>query len=143
MKTKIFIFSFLFIFSCSPEKGIPVEYSQTCNLENNDKVLEVSGYLKDEGSVYCSNTSGRYECGFNLIGEDKNAKGFTVNIQVGSSSNSVEKLESGYSQKDIKIHDDRGDIVNLEQKVTITGKITTVKDPDEVCYLKVNRIELK
>ena len=41
-------------------------------------------------------------------------RAFTVNIQVGSSSNSV--LESGYSQKDIKIHDDRGDIVNLEKK---------------------------
>jgi hypothetical protein len=142
-KTISLVAAFTLFYTCAPEKGIPVEHSQACNLENNDKVLEVSGYLADEGSVYCSSTSGRFECGFQLINDLQSKKGFSVNIKVGSSSNSVENLESGYSRKDIKIHDDNGNLISLDKKVTVTGKIRTVNDPDIVCYLKVNRIEVR
>ncbi len=143
MKNIISILLILFsISACSP-KGIPTDHSKACDLENNDQVIEVSGYLSDDGSLYCSNTSGRYECGFKLFDDLQSKKGFSADIQVGSSSNSVEKLESGYSAKDIKIHDDNGNIISLDKKVTVTGKIRTVKEPDVVCYLKVRKIEVK
>lgn len=124
-------------------KGKPTNYKDACNLENNDINIEVGGYINDGGSIYCSSTSGRYECGFDFLSDLNSQKGFSVSIKEGSSSNSVEKLESGYKKEDIKIHDDNGKIISLANKVTLTGKIRTVKEPDEVCYMKVYKIEVK
>lgn len=47
--------------------GEPIEFSKACALENDGKTFEVSGVLAQRGSVFCSNTGGRMECGFDLL----------------------------------------------------------------------------
>ncbi|HMV45735.1 MAG TPA: hypothetical protein PK079_18020 [Leptospiraceae bacterium] len=143
MKHIFLITIFFFLTVGCGVKGKPVEYKDACNLENNDTYIEVSGYLNYGGSVYCSSTSGRMDCGFDFLENTNSQKGFSVNIEQGSSSNSVEKFESGYKKEDIKIRDDKGKIISLSDKVTVTGKIRTVKEPDVVCYIKVYKIEVK
>ena len=142
---KYIVLVLLILLGCN-EKGIPVSYQDSCNLENNDKVLEVQGYLSDGGSLYCSSTSGRYECGFEFKNSLEDKENYSANIAVGTGSNEVEELKSGYTSADIKVHDDTNAIVSLSEKVKITGKIHAYKDdtspePDKVhCYIKVTKI---
>jgi hypothetical protein len=61
----------LFRTFCADEKGIPVSFLHACDLQNNDQIIEVSGYISDGGSVYCSNRSGRNEYCIQLLDSPK------------------------------------------------------------------------
>ncbi len=131
-------------FSACNSKGERVEYSSACSDASNKKYIEVEGLLKNKGGVLCSNTSGRMECGFRLMKDGSDTEGFTADIAVGSSANTVEKIEGSFKPEDIKIRDNSGEFVKLGDKVRLTGTMTAVKDPvlaASVCYLKVDRIE--
>jgi hypothetical protein len=67
-------------------------------------------------------------------------KKLSAQIQEGSGANSIEKLESGYKDSDIKIHDNSGQLINLSEKVRITGKMSTTPD-GSVCFMQVDKIE--
>lgn len=125
--------------------GEPVEYARACDPANDKKVIETSGYLDDKGGVFCSNTSGRMECGFKLKNELKDEKGFTADIALDSGANAMDKLERGYKREDIKIRGNNGNPIDLSKKVKVTGTLTSVSDPNaqdgKVCYLKVTKIE--
>ena len=129
----------LVLAACSqPEPGAPVGFSKACALENEKKILAVSGFLKPAGSVFCSNHGGRMECGF-TFGETADAKkGFSAYIEQGSGANTVDKLKSGYRREDLKIRDSAGNVINLAEKVTLTGKMNVAPD---VCFLQVTRID--
>lgn len=76
--------------------------------------------------------------------DGSDTEGFTADIAVGSSANTVEKIEGSFKPEDIKIRDNSGEFVKLGDKVRLTGTMTAVKDPvlaASVCYLKVDRIE--
>lgn len=139
------IISASFAFSACNSKGEPVDHSSACSDTNNKKYIEVSGLLKNKGGIFCSNTSGRMECGFRLMRDEGDTEGFTADLEVGSSSNTVEKIERNFKPEDIKIRDDKGEFVKLGEKVKLTGMITAVKDATSptggVCYLKVDKIE--
>ncbi len=143
---KIFILTLMILINCN-EKGIPTAFSESCRLENTDKTLEVEGYLSDGRSIYCSSTSGRYECGFEFRNSPGDLDNYSANIAVGNSSNTVEELKSGYTSSDIKILDDTSEIISLSQKIKLTGKMTAFKDetsenPEKVyCYIKVTKIQ--
>ncbi len=144
MKLFIALFTFvLMTIHCG--SGTPVEFANACKAENNKKYIEVSGVLETKGGVFCSNTSGPLECGFKLLQNPGDEKGISSDITVGSWSNNVEKPESGFKREDIKIRDDKGEFVQLGEKVKLTGEITAVEDPTAtdgtVCYLKVSKIE--
>ena len=144
MKLSILLFT-LVLLTIHCGDGVPVEYSNACNPDNNKKYISVSGFLDEKGGIFCSNTSGPLECGFKLYNNPGDEKYISSDITVGSFSNNVEKPASGYKREDIKIWDNKGELVKLGEKVKLTGEITAVEDKTAkdgvVCYLKVGKIE--
>lgn len=138
----IFAFLVLFSFGCSTSPGTPIEYSKACATENDKKYIEVSGFFDDGKSVFCSNTGGGpVRCGFNLKETKESEKvSISADIERGNGANEIEELKSGYKKEDIKIRASDGNIVNLAEKVKITGTINFVPG-SERCYLTVSKIE--
>ena len=125
--------------ACSqPEPGTPVEFSKACALENEKKIIAASGYLTPGTSVFCSKHGGRMECGLTLVETADAKKGFGAHVEQGSGANTVDKLKSGYRREDIRIRDSAGNVINLAEKVTLTGKMNVTRD---VCFLQVTKIE--
>ncbi len=134
-----------FIAACN-QTGTPVEYARACDPANEKTYIEVSGFLDDKGGVYCSNTGGGpVRCGFKLLENPGAEKGFSADIEQGTWANNVEKLQSGYKKEDIKIHDNSGNILDLNGKVKLVGKMNVAKNASnpeyDVCYLTVTKIE--
>lgn len=135
----------LFVSACNVV-GEPVEYASACDLANNGKTIEVKGILEEKGgSIFCSNTSGRMECGYSLLAKAGDKEGFSVDLEVGGGANTADKPASGFKREDLKIRDNASQPVKLGDNVKLTGKLTTVKDATDpkggVCYLKVYKIE--
>jgi hypothetical protein len=128
-----------FTLGCN-KTGTPVEFSQACNIENEKKYLEVSGFLDDKGSVYCSNRSGRMECSFKLKENPTGEKTIGAEIEVGTAANTVEELKKNFKREDIKIRDNNGNIISLTDKVKLTGQMSITPD-GKVCFMTVTKIE--
>jgi hypothetical protein len=128
---------------CTAEKGVPVEHAKACDLENDGKTVEVTGFLNDKGGLYCSNTGGGpVRCGFKLLANAGDDKGISADVVTGAGANEVEKPTSGYKKEDIKIRDNSGNLFTYADKVKVTGKIRSTKDGGTpVCYMKVAKIE--
>lgn len=127
--------------ACGNKTGVPIEFSKACSPENEKKYVEIGGVLAAKGGVFCSNIGGgRIECGFTLKEKPGDDDGVRVDIEQGSSSNSVEKLQSGYKPEDIKIRDNSGNLISLADKVRLTGEMNVMPD-GKFCFLKVTKIE--
>ena len=125
-------------------EGEPVEYSKACDSENDDKTIETKGYIVMRRGIFCSNRSGRTECGFDLKKDPKDEFRFSADVAVGSGANTMDKVESGFDASDIKIRNNAGNEIDMEKEVTVTGEINSSKDPvskNLVCYMKVVKIE--
>ena len=55
MKLSIVLFAFLMTIRCG--SGTPVEYTGVCDKANNEKRVQVVGYLDNDGSAMCSSGS--------------------------------------------------------------------------------------
>lgn len=125
--------------------GVPTEFANACNPDNEKKYLEVSGILDQRGSVFCSNTSGRMECGFDLKESAGSDKKFSAEIEQGSGANTVDKLERGYKKEDVRIRDNGGNQIALgTDKVKVTGKMSIAPGAGNspgVCFMTVTKIE--
>ena len=64
----------------------------------------------------------------------------SADIVQGTSANNVENLERGYKKEDIKIHDNSGNIINMADKVKLTGTMMNTPDRPSV-LIKVDKIE--
>jgi hypothetical protein len=127
--------------ACGTPKGTPTDLSRACVPENEKKYLEVSGFIIDRGSVFCSNIGGgRLECGFDFSDTPGGAKKMGAEIEQGSGANSVDKLPSGYKTADIRIRDNAGNPFALTDKVKVTGKMST-EPAMNVCFMQVERID--
>lgn len=136
----ILSFSFL-VHACSNPVGVPVELTNACSMDYDKKTVEVSGFLDDKGGVFCSNIGGgNVKCGFRLLENPTGEKVMTADIEQGTSANTVEKLERGYKKEDIKIHDNSGAVINMAEKVKLTGDMMVTPDKT-VCLIKVAKIE--
>ena len=124
------------------QTGVPVEYSKACTAENDKKYIEISGYLSPRTSIYCSNTGGGpVRCGVNLLETPNSEKdNLSADIERGNSANNIEEIKGSFKKEDIKIHDNNGSIINLADKVKVTGKLNKIPDADQ-CYLTVSKIE--
>ena len=135
----------IFTIGCEPPKGEAVEYAKACDRENDNKTIETEGFLDDAGGVYCSNTSGRMDCGFKLKKDLKDEKGFSADIAISSGANSMDKLERGYQKADITIRNNESNKIDLLKKVKVTGTLKSWEDKTSPagggCYLKVYKIE--
>ena len=125
--------------------GTPVEHAKACDPENDGKTLEVAGFLNDKGGLYCSNTGGGpVRCGFKLLANSGDDKGISADVETGTGANTVEKPASGYKKEDLKLRDNSGNLITYADKVKVTGKIRSSKDPVSnatVCYMTVAKIE--
>ncbi|MBK9164703.1 MAG: hypothetical protein IPM21_12515 [Acidobacteria bacterium] len=119
--------------------------ANACKIENDGKFFQVSGVLAQRGSVFCSNTGGRMECGFDLLESQGSQNKLRVDIEQGSGANTVGKLERGYKAEDIKIRDNAGNQVALDKDVVkLTGKLSVAPAApggQGVCFMQVNKIE--
>ena len=131
--------------ACSTPTGTPVEFGKACDPANEKQYIEVSGVLVERGSVFCSNTSGRLECGFDLLEAPGSDKKLRVDIEQGSGANTVDKLERGYKKEDVKIRDNAGSQIALgTDRVRLTGKMSIAPgagDSAGVCFMQVTKIE--
>jgi len=135
----------VFAFGCGGEPGVPTEFSSACNPENEKKTLEVSGVLQSRTGIFCSNTSGRMECGFDFFDAVGSEKKFSAEIEQGSGANTVDKIEKGFKKEDIKVRDNAGNQIALgAEKVKLTGKMSIVapfQGTPGVCFMTVEKIE--
>lgn len=134
----VFIFAIAILAGCNTA-GVPTEFSKACSPENEKKYLEVGGLLAQRGSVFCSSTSGRMECGFDLKETADSESKLRVEIAQGSGANTVDKLERGYKAEDVKIRDNAGNPISLTaDKVKVTGQMSIGPN---VCFMTVYKIE--
>jgi hypothetical protein len=141
------VISIAFVIAGCDSKGVPIAFDQACTLGNDKKTIETSGFLDDNGSVFCSNTSGRMECGFAFKKSPDGKKGFSADIAIGSGANSMDRLERGYKKEDIVIRNNEGNTVDLGKEVKITGDLSAYQsdtEPNGVgCFVKVYKVEQK
>ena len=117
-----------------------MEFSRACAVENDHKVVEMGGFLNASVTVFCSNRSGRMECAYKFTETPVAEKSISADIELGSGSNSAEKLKSGYKREDIKIRDNAGNLINLAERVRLTGKLSVSPDL-RACFIKVMKIQ--
>ena len=127
----------------APKTAVAVEVANACSVENDKKIVEISGYLDGDEGVPCMEINagaGDYNCAYRLKGNSADKKGMKANIAQGTSANQAEKLSPGYTRKDIKIHAADGQIINVADKAKLTG-VMTVESGGSVCSLKVTKVE--
>lgn len=137
-----FVMGMFFLFTACTKEAVPVELSTICSPDNEKKYVVTSGFLDDGGSTFCSNIGGgRLDCSLDVTaaGGDKK-RVFGAEIEQGSGANQIEKLPSGYKREDIKIHDNSGALINLSDKVKLTGQMSIAPD-GSVCFMEVDKIE--
>jgi hypothetical protein len=140
MKKVFFLLIALILSAACTKEAVPVDLANVCSADNEKKYVSTSGYLDDKGGVFCSNIGGRMDCGFAVLPEPGGEKKFSADIEQGSGADEVEKLDRGYKKEDIKIHDDKGVVINLSDKVKLTGQMSITPD-GSVCFMKVDKIE--
>ncbi|MBC7901017.1 MAG: hypothetical protein H7070_13305 [Saprospiraceae bacterium] len=139
--TTFFLLIFTGILAGCNSKGEPVEFTKACDQANEKKVIELTGFIRDKGGVFCSNIGGgRLECGFTLTTQLGEETGVKAEIEQGTGANTVEKLPSGFKKEDIRIHDNNGDIIALSDKVKLTGKMS-IGPNSTPCFMQVTKIE--
>ena len=141
MKRLLILTIIIGLAGCAEQKAVSVQYANVCDIANNTKFIETEGFLDDKGSLYCSNTSSRMECGFKLLNNQGDANGFSADIAVGSAENSIDEVKSGYKKSDLKVRDSSNKIIDLSKKVKVSGTMLIVKSTSDVCLMQVKRIE--
>jgi hypothetical protein len=137
--TVTILISFLFL-ACGSKPAEQIAFPTTCKAEDDKRYVQFSGYVTDGGSVFCSNTGGRMECGFELTEKPDGGAKINVDIAQGSGSSSVEKFEGSYKKEDIKIHDRSGGLVKLGDNIQVKGKMNALPDGSH-CFFTVDEIE--
>jgi hypothetical protein len=126
--------------ACATKQAEQISFPITCKAENDKKYVQISGYIADQGVVYCSNTGGRMECSFTLTESPGSSNALRVEIAQGSGANSVEKFEGSYKPQDIKIHDNSGNLLKIGDEAKLTGTMNALPD-GSLCFLTVDKIE--
>jgi len=139
----------ILLLSCSEknkEKPDPVTFDTIFDSKYNlHKILiftihrkvEIEGYLNIKG------TTSLHEKNMNLaFSEKKNNSGrsLSASVRMGTSPNQAEKLPKFYSKDDLRIHTNENEIIGVDIRVKLTGKIFCPKD-NTSCYIMVERID--
>jgi len=119
-----------------PKPGVPVEFAKACNVENNNKTVEVSGYIGRGNGVSCGEMGGYSQCLYRLNEKPTDKDGIKVGIVQGDLANQAEQLP--IADKDIKLHAADGSVINIAAKIKLTGEMSASSD---YCSMKVTKIE--
>ena len=140
MKISIILFAFLMTIRCG--SGTPVEYANVCDKGNDEKRVQVVGYLDNSGSAMCSSGYGRgMHCPVNFKNDLGSETSISADIDKGSGASEIDEVEKG---KGLKIKDDKGEFIERTQKVKIIADVKVYDRPGEStpgCYVMVNKIE--
>ncbi|HMT08969.1 MAG TPA: hypothetical protein PKA82_13270 [Pyrinomonadaceae bacterium] len=132
-----------FVSGCNVS-GTPVEYSALCDKANDDKRVEVVGFLDNNGSAMCSSGYGNpMRCPIKFKGTLEQEKWVNADIDKGSGASSTDEVEKG---KGLKIKDDKGEFIERTQKVKIVADVNVYDTPSQdgpaySCYVVVKKIE--
>jgi len=135
-KLTVFIAAILFV-SCSSEP-VFVKAEELCNNEYKNKEVITEGVLVVPSSFYTMGST------VTLMLEASN------NVKVPSivflnynkkkeKKNMIDPLTDDFTEEDIKIYDNDGNLVNLGEKVRITGELTG--GSSAYCELWVHKLE--
>ena len=135
-----------FLTAACEYKGTPVEYSNTCARENDDKYVELIGFFNNTGRTMCSK-SGRepMRCPVDFVDQPGSVMRpirAWIDRGLGASSIDAEK------DQPLRIRDDKGEIIENSQKVKIIAGVTVFDDASRAgdpnsaaCYITVRKIE--
>jgi|CXWL01.1.fsa_nt_gi hypothetical protein len=134
------------IVSACNYSGTPVEYANVCDKANDDKLVEVVGFLDNKGSAMCSSGYGHpMRCPIGFKDNLDSEKSLNASIDKGTGASSIDEYEKG---KGLKLKDAMGEFVERTQKVKIVAEVNVfdeasrVGDPNSAaCYLIVKKIE--
>ena len=124
--------------------GTPVEYANVCDKANNEKRVEVVGFLDNKGSAMCSSGYGNpMRCPISFKSDLKETTGINADIDKGTGSSSIDEYEKG---KGLKLKDDKGEFIERTQKVKIVADVKVFDSPPTdgntaACYVVVKKIE--
>ena len=131
----------LLLAGCAAKQGGPIDFANACKIENDGKYVELTGYLQDRGSVFCSNIgSSTVNCGMTITATADGKDGYLADIEQGSGSNQIEKFEGSYKKENLKIRDNTGGFVKIGDKVKLTGKFSVPPDA-KGCFMHADKIE--
>ncbi|MFM9904122.1 MAG: hypothetical protein ACKVQJ_06060 [Pyrinomonadaceae bacterium] len=140
MRLSIILFAFLMTIRCG--SGTPVEYAGVCDKANNEKRVQVVGFLDNDGSAMCSSGYGKpMHCPVKFKADMAAEKSISADIDKGQGSSQIDEYEKG---KGLKIKDDKGEIIERNQKVKLIADVKVYDRPGETepgCYIMVNNIE--
>ena len=141
MRPALVLITGVFLAACAGKQAAQIAFPTVCKAEEDHKYVAVTGYLTDDGSVFCSNIGGgRMECSFSLNEKADGGAKIGAEIAQGSGANSVEEFGSSYKKEDLKIHDNSGGLIKVGDKVKLTGDYNAVPDGSH-CFLEVDKIE--
>lgn len=140
MKAALIFLLGIFLVACASKQAQEIGFPTTCKAEDDHKYYAITGYLNDGGSVFCSNSGGRMECGFSLNEKPDGGSKLSSYIPQGTGANSVEEFGSSYKKDDLKIHDNSGSLVKIGDKVKLTGEYQALPDGSH-CFFEVDKIE--
>ena len=126
---------------CAAKQAETIDFANACKVENDGKYVALTGYLKDGGSIFCSNIgSSTVNCSLKIAETAEGANSFNADIEQGSGSNEIEKFEGSYKKENLKIRDNSGGFVNIGDKVKLTGKFSVPPDA-KGCFMHADKIE--
>ncbi|MBS2035346.1 hypothetical protein JST97_10180 [bacterium] len=121
MKKASLILLAILAWGCSspPPPATPQTFSTYNTQANHEKQISLEGYLRFPAAALVSDTM-ILDLAESL---EPKAKVASVSTKVGSSANQVEKPPKDYTDKDLKVHANDGSLVELNQKVRVSGKL--------------------
>ena len=107
--------------SCAspPPPATPMTFANFNSQANHEKQISLEGYLRLPSTTLVTDTIMIKLC----ESTDPKSKSLSFSLPVGSGANQVEKPPKDYGQKDLKLHANDGSLVDLSQKVRVSGKL--------------------
>lgn len=124
--------------SCS-DAPVSVNASDICNEEYKNVVVMTEGILRLPESFYTAGGS------VNMVLEAPDGKYRIPAITIktwnkdNEKKNMMEQLKDGFTEADVKMYDDKGQMVKLGDKIRVTGEV--VGASKEWCDINVEKIE--
>lgn len=130
---RILFYSSIFILAGCFNPPIKVESCNVCVEDYQDKKVEMEGTLYLPSRII---TSGVMHMAIKCNGANKTP---IVGFKPGRDKNQMETLPNDYTENDVKIHDNNGNLIKVGDNVKIIGEM--VATSKAWCQIKVIQIE--
>jgi len=133
-KFMVLIITLVLLTACSSEP-IKVRACELCFEKYKNELVVTEGFVKLPESFYTAGGSVTL-----LLVDDSRKRLPTITLKNwGEKKNMMEKLKDGYTEEDVMIYDNDGNIIKLGDKVRVTGELHGASKP--WCEINVDKIE--